>query len=80
MLQGQPEPGSTDFLVFHGRAPVSGEFEGGGVVGELSAVNQRQAGVPVTYQDSALNVSLTAPPTGFSFARKRRRKKAMSAL
>ena len=43
------------------------KFEGGGIVGELSAVNQRQADVPVTYQDSALNLSLTAPPDWIFF-------------
>jgi hypothetical protein len=37
------------------------KFEGGGVIGVLAAVTQRQAGEPVQYHDPAFGFSVTAP-------------------
>src|SRR5882724_11549687 len=38
------------------------KFAANGVVAELAAINQRKAGHPVNYQDSAHSFSITAPP------------------
>jgi hypothetical protein len=38
------------------------KFEAGGVIVELTGVNQRKAGEPVSYADPAFHIALAAPP------------------
>ena len=37
------------------------KFEGGGAVGELAAITQRKAGVPIAFRDDDLGITFTAP-------------------